>query len=206
MKKIGLFLALVIAGALAFAAIKWYNNNKPETENTEIKPTGQKEETVSSSQDNWKTYNNEKLGITFQYPDTWTKQGEESNAVNLSGAVMATTVSFIDTESETILSMEYHFAPNGKALFEKTLSDFNSGIYANSQKIKVGGNEAIEVAVIKTKDIKGNVYDPPLKEIFVDFLDKKQTGSIHLYFKTLLPGSDTQVAQFNKILTSFQIQ
>lgn len=51
MKKIGLFIALAIAGALAFAAVRWYTNNKAEVkdegkeESTQTVPDGQSSQT-----------------------------------------------------------------------------------------------------------------------------------------------------------------
>lgn len=53
MKKIGLFLALAIAGALAFAAVKWYSNKNADVnakQQTELKKEEQKEEFVQTNE------------------------------------------------------------------------------------------------------------------------------------------------------------
>lgn len=185
--------------------------NNPNSSQTNINSVPEQNSGIANQQkddieSSWKKYINKQDGFAFKYPSIWSKKGEEPNTTNIRGDVMSTRMNFIDTASGTILLIEYHFAPYGKKLFKKTLSDYYSsqGIYANAKLLEVAGNQAIEASVIKDKDIKGNVYNPPLKEIFLIFLDKEQTGSVFFYFKTPLDDSDAEVSKFKKLISTFE--
>jgi len=155
-----------------------------------------------------KTYSNTALGLTFQYPNTWSKYGEDANAINRNGEVMSINISFIDTISKSIFNLAYHLAPYGAELYKFAQDQFNSsqGWYANSgaKQIEVAGNKAIESFNTMSSDIKGNIYDPPLRFVHIIFLDKLQTGEFDLQFNTPLPESDTEIAKFNQLLSSIK--
>ncbi len=153
---------------------------------------------------NWKTYTNKEYGFSFNYPETWSMVGQPSNNINLKGEITGQEVNFNDINTNTILNVHYYLAPSGKEVFNLTLSDFNSGLYKDAKEIKVDGNNGIKYFTTKSIDIKGNVYNPPMKEVFVNFLDTKQTGSMVLFLETILPNSVTEIANFEKLLTTFK--
>lgn len=172
--------------------------------NSEVKQTSHSKPSVTS---NWKTYANEKMGITFQYPDTWTIYGKESNIINRNGGIMAISVSFTDTTTQSIFFIEYHVAPYGAELFKYSKAQFDStqGAYlADAKQIKVAGNNALEAFTTKSKDIKGNIYNPPLRIISIVFLDKQQTGDFELHFSTPFPNKDIEVAKFKQLLSTLK--
>jgi len=154
----------------------------------------------------YNTYTNERLGITFQYPDTWTKYGEESNAINRKGETMAIHINFTDTISNSFLFIEYHLPPYGAELYEFSKAEFDSIRKYNNDatEITVAGRNAIQVVSIMRNDIKGNVIDPPLKIVSVTFLDKKRTGEFELRFKTPLPIATVEIKKFEKILSTIK--
>jgi len=159
-------------------------------------------DTIPSS---WKTYNN--LGLTFKYPKTWTKYGEESNVINRTGAVMSIKVTFIDTISRSIFNMAYHLAPYGAEVYKLAEDQYNSSKNSNERDTKqntVAGNNAIETFTTMSKDIHGKIYDPPLKLIHIVFLDKQKTGAFNLNFNTPAPGSKVEIAKFERLLSTFK--
>lgn len=157
---------------------------------------------------NWKTYINNKLGFTFQYPSTWSKYGEDANVSDRFGTTMVIEINFIDTASHTTFSIEYHLAPRGAEIYRYAVSQYESsqGLYAKDGKqIEVAGNKAIEAFTTITINGKGEAINPPLRLILVDFLDDKQTGEIRLQFKTPLPNDEIEVAKFKQLLSTFKL-
>lgn len=155
----------------------------------------------------WKTYNNDHNGFTFQYPSTWTKNGEESNAINLKGEVMSINLSFIDITSQSIFNIAYHLAPYGAEVYKIAEDQYSSSKISNERETKlntVAGNSAIESYTTMSKDIKGNIYDPALKLIHIVFLDKQKTGAFNLNFRTPEPGSEVEIEKLNKLLSTFK--
>lgn len=155
----------------------------------------------------WKTYTNNQLGFTFQYPDSWIKEVKDAEVTSLKGMVTEIDLNFTDTLSHTTLFIAYHLAPNGAELYKYAVSQFESsqGWYAKGGKqIIVAGNKAIQADMTSTFDGRGNKLNPPLRSIIVDFPDMKQTGEIELQFKTPLSNEDNQVAMFNKLLSGFK--
>lgn len=154
---------------------------------------------------NWKTYNNSALGVSFKYPKTWTKNGEESNSINRNGEVMSISVNLIDTISNSNFYLAYHIAPYGAEVYRLAEDDYNSSKNSNegdTKQITVSGNIAIETFTTMSKDIKGNIYDPALKLIHIVFLDRQKTGGYNLNFRTPLPGSEKEIAKFNQLLST----
>lgn len=161
-------------------------------------------DTIPSNLD---TFSNVALGISFQYPSTWTKYGEDANASDRSGNLTVIGINFIDTISHTTLLIEYHLAPKGADFYQYVVSQFDSaqGWYAkDSKKIDVAGNKAIEAFTTITIDGRGKALNPELILIIIDFLDKKQTGAIEMQFKTPLLGNDKEVVKFNQLLASIR--
>lgn len=155
----------------------------------------------------WKTYSDDRLGLTFKYPSSWVKQGKDAEAVNLSGVTTVIGVYFSDTISKTIFSIEYHLPPNGAELYRYTLSQYDSsrGWYAkDGKKIQVAGNEAIEANTILSVNGKGKKLNPPLRVIIVDFLDRNQTGEMELQFTTPLPQEEMEVDNFKRLLSTIK--
>ncbi len=156
---------------------------------------------------NWKAYNNNALGVTFKYPDTWTKNGEENNVVNRLGNIVAIEVNFIDSLTSTTLLVSYHLPPEGKELYRYAVSQFESsqGWYKKGGKlIEIAGNKAVEAFTEMSISGKGTALDPPLRLILIDFLDKQQTGAIQLQFKTPLPNDNIEVAKFERFLSTIE--
>lgn len=156
---------------------------------------------------NLEIYNNNALGVTFKYPDTWTKNGEESNAINRNGELMSISVNLIDTISKSNFYLAYHLAPYGAEVYKLAEDDYNSSKNSNerdTKQITVSGINAIETFTTMSKDIKGNIYDPPLKLIHIVFLDNQKTGGYNLNFITPAPGSEKEIAKFNQLLSTFK--
>ena len=154
-----------------------------------------------------KIYSNTALGLTFQYPSTWSKYGEDANVSDRNGNLMVIGINFIDTISHTTLLIEYHLAPKGTDFYQYAVSQFDSaqGWYAkDSKKIDVAGNKAIEAFTTITIDGRGKALNPSLRLILVDFLDKQQTGAFEIQFKTPLPESDIEVTKFNQLLSTIK--
>lgn len=155
---------------------------------------------------NWKTYNST-LGVTFQYPNTWSKYGEENNVVDRLGNIVAIEVNFIDSLTTTTLLVSHHLPPEGKELFRYAVSQYESsqGWYEKGGKlIEIAGNKAVEAFTIMSVSGRGTALNPPLRLILIDFLDKQQTGAIQLQFKTPLPDDNIEVAKFEKLLSTIE--
>jgi hypothetical protein len=119
---------------------------------------------------------------------------------------MSIVVNFIDTASNSTFLIEYHLAPSGAELYKysKAQFDLSQGAFVTGAKqIRIAGNEAIEAISAMSKDIKGNIIDPPVKVISVQFLDKRQTGEFELHFKTPLPGR-IESDKFMKVISTFK--
>ena len=156
---------------------------------------------------NWKTYTNDKLGFTFQYPAAWTKDAEDANVTNLKGASTEIDIRFTDAATQTTLLVAYHLAPNGTTLYEYAVSQFHArkDQYAtNGKEVTVGGNAAIQGSSAYSIDGKGHRMAAPLKTVFVDVQDKAKTGELQFQFQTPEAGADMQLAAFNQVLTSFK--
>ncbi len=153
-----------------------------------------------------KRYINERLGIVFQYPDTWVQYGEESNAINRKGETMAVHINFTDTVTNSFLFIEYHLPPYGAELYKFSKIEFDSIRKYNNDatEVTVAGRKAIQIASIMRRDIKGNVIDPPLKLVSVTFLDKQGTGEIELHFRTPLPILTDEIMKFEQILSTIK--
>jgi len=155
----------------------------------------------------WKTYKNKQYGFTFQYPTTWSKYGEERNVGDRTGNIVAIEVNFIDSLTSTTLLVSYHLPPNGAELYRFAVSQYESsqGWYKKDGKlIEKDGNKAVKANTEMRISGRGTQLNPPLRLILVDFLDKKQTGAIQLQFKTPLADDNSEVAQFERLLSTFK--
>jgi hypothetical protein len=155
----------------------------------------------------WKTYNSRKLGFTFQYPNTWSKYGEENNIVDRLGNIVAIEVNFIDSLTSSTLLVSYHLPPEGKELYQYAISQYKSsqGWYEKGGKLlEVAGNKAVEAYTKMSISGRGTALNPALRLILVDFLDRHQTGAIELQFKTPLPNDSIEVAKFEQLLSTFK--
>lgn len=154
-----------------------------------------------------KTYINNQIGITFQYPSTWTKNGEDANVTDLSGKITAIHINFNDTDTKTSLLIIYYPPPEGKEIYNFLYSQFLSsqGWYSKGgKKMNVAGNNAIVASMTLSEDGKGKRLDKPIKSTVVDLLDQEQTGTIEMQFKTLLSVEDSQAVVINDLLSSFK--
>ena len=155
----------------------------------------------------WKTYTNEKLGFSFEYPETWLKEDKETEVINLSGAVTEIDLNFVEPVSETSLLVACHLAPKGMALYQYAEEQFRAkkGWYAKDAKeINVGGKKAIQAFTSLQTNGKGGALNQSLRLIIVDMVDKQQTGEIQLQFKTALANEEAEVAMFNQLLSGFK--
>ena len=151
---------------------------------------------------NWKNYSNNILGVSFRYPSTWTQYGKQSTSTNRQGEIMSIMISKIDTITHSIFSIEYHLPPYGAELYQIALAQFDTSSLSN-QIIMVLGNKALETSIVKSSDVKGSVYNPPLREIYIKFLDKKG-GEYFVRFETPLLTESSEVAKLNQVISSFQ--
>lgn len=195
-----------------------YNTNTP-TQNpkaTGVSTSTQVTTTVTQNQPSqnptsisWKIYTDTKYSFSFQYPSTWSQAGTALDAMDLSGSIIMREIDFQDSTNKTTLSVQYHLAPKGAEIYKAALSDFNSsqGWYTTGKKqLVVGGKNgkiALEsVQTLKT-DGRGNAINP-MTRIIVDFLDTDETGSFQFQFNTSSSSKDTEIANFNKLISSFE--
>jgi len=180
--------------------------------------------TISTT--DWKTYTNTGCGYSFQYPDSWSQLGSQSNAIDRNGVVLSRLVDFMDTASQGIErsdgSNNQIYAPKdnmhiecytmGTAVYNDELSRYNnsSDIFAQTKKtITVGGQTAIVGEMKNTATISGGEHPGrtviPSHNMYVFFLHKDQTHSLYFEFDTPLGGNDTvEIANFEKLLTTFK--
>jgi hypothetical protein len=207
-------VAICLLGAFSIAAVHCENSASPKTEQAaskkfkaEKKINNSKALDKDSIPSDWKTYANKELGIRFQVPPTWIKYGKESNAVNRDGAVMVRMVNFIDTVSKSVFYLEYHVAPYGAELYKYDKAQIDSlkgATKKEAKQISIAGNKVTETFSTMSSDIKGNIYNPPLKFVNIFFLDKRQTGEFNLHFRTFLPISETEISRFNRVLSTIK--
>lgn len=203
--RILLLILLILIAIIVGIKIKNRNSIKQNNQVSNAKDSGSIY--IKDTIPVWKTYENKNFGITFKYPITWTKNGEESNAINRNGEIMSISVSFIDTITNSNFYLAYHFAPNGAEVYKLAEEDYNSSKNSNERITKliiISGNKAFEAFTTMSKDIKGNIYDPALTLIHIVFLDKQKTGGFNLNFRTPEPGSEKEIAKFNQLLSTFK--
>ncbi len=148
-------------------------------------------------------FSNSNYGISFFYPDSW-KLINESNVINLQGHIMSKVVSFHDQISNTSFVVEYHLPPHGIELYKLSQEEFESSDRAK-EIIKIDGKTAYKTSYTKIEDIKGNIYDPALNVIQIDFLDKSDKGEYHLFFQSPINNKDIEVKNFNDIISSLKL-
>jgi len=156
---------------------------------------------------NIKTYTNEQLGITFQYPSNWITKDKENEILDLSGTIATIEINFMDTLLKTNLLVIYHLAPNGIKQYNFAVSQFNSsqGWYVkDGRQMEIDGINAIVATMTSDLDGKGYKLNPPIKTMIVDMLDKKQKGEFELQFKTPVPNENIEVPKFKQLLSTFK--
>jgi hypothetical protein len=210
MKKINYFIVVGVIGIFILAGYFFGKAQTSKIDSTlvETKTTTNEQTTSDNSiPANWKTYTSERIPVTFKYPDTWTKQGEESNTINRKGEVMSISLYFIDSTTQSFFSLAFHVAPYGAEVYKIAEDEYNSSKSSNqrdAKQITVAGNNSYETFTTMSKDIKGNIYDPALKLIHIVFLDKQKTGGFNVNFRTPEPGSEKEIAKFNQLLSTFK--
>lgn len=153
------------------------------------------------------TYINKVVGISFQYPISWIKDGPESNVINLSGDTTTIEITFIDSIAKTNLLFVYHLPPNGYNVYKFAQEQFKlkQGIYIkNSSQILISGTNAYKSHNSILFDGKDNKLNYPLTSISLIFLDKKKNGTFEFQFQTLQKNL-SQVLLFNQLLSSIKI-
>jgi hypothetical protein len=218
-RKISVITVLIILISLVLGFFLWEKNlkkhrehfNKDITKISEQKNDTNDTKTIVTISDSLRKkpvskilgqyYNN--LGITFIYPANWIKTGPESNSVNAAGDVLSSLVSFKDSLNKTILSIEYHASPFGEKLYETYRKAFeNSNLV--KQKIKVAGQSALKTSFIRSSDIKGNRYNPPIQVLQIAFIGKNGKGEYTIRFETPNPKRDKQVKIFNQVISTMK--
>ena len=157
-------------------------------------------------QTEWKIYSDTILGIGFQYPNTWSKNDQNVNVSDEFGNLILIELNFIDTLTGSTFLLSYHLAPKGAEFYKYNVSQFNSskGWYEKNKKVTtIDGLQAYESIVILNIDGRGHTLNPIIKLILIDFLDKQQTGSFQMQFKTPLP-DDVEISKFNYLLSTFK--
>lgn len=156
----------------------------------------------------WKTYSNNKLGFTFQYPSSWVKEGKDIKVTDLSGNVTIIELYFEDTILKTNLLIKYHFPPNAEAIYRYVCSQYKTskGWYSNGRnQIKVDGIDAFEAVTNLNKDGKGHIINPPIRLIVIDFFEIKRKVEIELQFKTQLVDDNIEINKLKQLLSTFKI-
>jgi hypothetical protein len=184
------------------------NNHETRLNDTSI---SQKPAAIASKNNNspsqWQTYTNRRLGLTFQYPASWSKDGIDVDVINLSGASTEIDINFIDTLSKTNLLVAYHLPPDGAKLYDYVADQYRTskGLFATGGKqIPVGGKNAFQSSTILSLDGKGRKLNPPLRSIIVDVQDYAKTGVIEFQFKTPSTNEQAEVTLFNQLLSGFK--
>ncbi|HRK80596.1 MAG TPA: hypothetical protein PLZ12_04085 [Saprospiraceae bacterium] len=206
MKKI-IFIAGIMATIVLFYATcySWGScmDIQDKTNEQVGKNIREQKESKDSIPANWEKYTSDNIGITFFFPNTWTKYGTESNAINRNGEVMSIMSSMVDTINNSIFSLEYHFPPYGSELYKNAQSQFDTS-HLTKQIITVAGNKALKTFMVKYSDIKGNVYNPPLCVIQIVFLDKQVGGEYFLRFETPMTNEEVEIVKFNQVISTFK--
>lgn len=190
MKNLKSLIAVLLISIAAFSQAKMKENCNSTVKN----------------ETNWKTYENEKYGFKFQYPDKWIQYGKSAEAKNLKGEITSFSIYFIDKKTASNFSVEYFLAPNGKQLYDYSYSQFQSsqGWYEkDSKQIDIAGTKAIVANLTSLVDGKGKQLKSPLKTIIVEFLNRKGTGEFKIQFQAPQE-SISQIECFEKLLSTFQ--
>jgi hypothetical protein len=213
MKRIFLAASIIAIGGFAFAAYHCWGFVIPVTKPIGGKVEGKSKRIVGqiesrdSIPSNYRTYTNDKYGFSFQYPDSWIIADKEAEIPSLSGAIAAVEIYFTDSTEHTVLLVAYHLAPNGSNLFKYNLAQYQSkkGWYKNNagSKTSFAGVVAIQATDTLSRNGKGERIKPALKSVIVDFLDKEQTGTFELQFKTPLPIAQREESKFKHLLSTF---
>jgi len=151
---------------------------------------------------NWKTYTNDSLGITFQYPPSWNEFGKLTLVSDRYGNIIMNEINFMDSISRATLVVKYHLAPKGSQFFQTKDNQFDTS--KGDSYTEVAKMKAIENQSQFSTDGKGNPLKSPLKVINVTFLDLSKTGTIELQFKSPLNDSNTENIDFKQLLSTFK--
>ena len=214
MRRIKYVLLLIFVLVVIGIGILITKNVNPIKQNTPNKDSNTQDSVnlnkaiMDSIPSKWKSYTNNDLGFTFQYPETWSKNGEDTKVINLSGTITEIDINFTDTISKTTLLIAYHLAPSGVELYNYASSQYLSsqGRYATgAKKMEVAGNNAIVASEIFILDGKGHKLNPPIRSIIVDLLDNKKSGTIELQFLTPVTNDDSEVTKFNQLLSTIKL-
>ena len=176
--------------------------NNPDTSNQTITFSG-KDASISD----WKIYSNDKLGIRFHYPATWTKMGKDAEIMNLSGTIIKRGCYFSDSTNQTRFSLEYSLDSNAAKIFQYAKSQYNLPQSSSSNKNRmflIDGSEAIEISKEYKVNGKGKIINPPLRIIIVDFMDKNKKGEIQIQFQTPVTKELVEENNFQELLSSFR--
>lgn len=166
-----------------------------------------KPEQKDSIPENWKTYSNDKLGISFQYPNSWTKQGKDAEVINLSGTVIKRGIYYTDSMSQTRVSIEYTIDSNAAKIYQYAVSEYitaQKSTINKNKKFLIDRNEAIEISKELSVNGKGRTLNPPLRIITVDFMDKNNKGEVQIQFQTPLSQESEEENIFKQFLSSFK--
>ncbi len=212
MKKPIMTIGLITIISLIFTSFRHLKFQSSKTELNKYSlaffPTRNEESTSADSIPTLKTFSENKLPFTFNFPKTWIIQDNLVEVVDRFNNLAVLRAYILDSLTGSSLTVEYHLPPNGVDDYEYLLSQFNAlqGWYANGAKqIKVAGKDALKANNLLTKNGKGYAINPPLRVIIVALLDNHQTGEIQLQFQT--PSTDKEkeeTEKFNRLLTSFK--
>lgn len=225
MKRKKLIGILSVIAFIILGFFIWYKSSNPKitpsTHTTDsIKNYSQGKDSNSSSisasklsqqkdsiPENWKTYSDDKMGISFQHPGSWVKQGKDAEIMNLSGTIIKKGIYFSDSSNQTRVSIEYSLDSNAVKIYEYAESQFISSQKSalnNSRKFLVDGSEAIEISKEFKVNGKGKTLSPPMRILIVDFMDKNKKGEIQIQFQTPLSNEQEEENNFKKLLSSFK--
>lgn len=154
---------------------------------------------------NWKTYSNENLNLQFKYPPTYKKEDKDIDVTDRNGIITSTVITFLDTLSKSSFVLEYHFAPNGKVIYDFALKNLNLDKNKEFYKtIKIDGNDAVQLTKTIRVNGKGKELTSPLCAIVIDFMDKVKSDCIEFQFQTEAKNSKIEISNFSKLIESFK--
>jgi len=160
------------------------------------------------SQTKTKKYQNNILGISFDYPISWLQNGTDIYTVNISGDTTTIQINFTDTIKNTTFSVIHYLAPRGVEIYNYAFSQFKSRddlSSAEMSEIIVANKKAIKSKIVVTQYGKGYKLNNPYTSIIITFLDKKKTGTFSFQFQAQNSNYIIEKPKFDKLLNSINI-
>ena len=177
-----------------------------QTIKTKDHPTPQTQPTPEPSAQ-WQTVNIKDLGVSFQTPDSWSKEGKVVNSTDLKGKKTSSQLYFKDDKNGYNLLIINRLGKDGLAIHNYKQQQFKAtkGDYAKNKKEQtIAGTQALIANRIIKMDGKGHTLQEPKKQVIVNLADKDQKRALEIQFT--FPQNQEQAAMkaFNQFLSTLQ--